>query len=204
MGLQKVSSEERIPYVILKVTYVEFETLPTSSLISNIIEYPFAPNPFTTSARRQFRFCVPDEWYRRTKSRNLRSSSSIQPSESTIRRLASLEESNEEDEGTARVRETSNVENALATKPASPRSVSQNRLSSIFDNWLRPAGNNSSAIFTPDGKSVSEPKLVQDQIMIGVPNHNEQEQAETEAFDSAGFEQMVVCLFRPSLVQSYS
>ncbi|KAJ6583786.1 hypothetical protein B0H10DRAFT_2168123 [Mycena sp. CBHHK59/15] len=138
--------------------------LPRSSLISNVVGFPFSDNALSSSAHRSFRFCVPDEWYRRSKSRNL-SSASTEPSESTIRRLASLqetEEEDEEDEGTAKLNDTVSPR-ASAAEGAS--SATQNRLSTMFDGWLRGSPvtpSRSSVVFSPDNRKsvVSEPKLV--------------------------------------------
>src|SRR5262245_26692997 len=87
---------------------LESSTLPASSSMFYILQTPFVPNPFAPSAKRGFRFCVPEEWYRRSRSRPV-ANLSFEPSQSTIRRLAALQESDEEgtdddEEGTARFR----------------------------------------------------------------------------------------------------
>lgn len=88
---------------------------------------------------------MPDEWYRRSKTRTL-SSGSLTPSEATIKRLADLQESEEEEEseegeGTAKAQVS-----VTQSPTSSPRksgdwrgSFSQARLSSMFEGWL-PSG----------------------------------------------------------------
>ena len=71
--------------------------IPFDTALSTVLEAPFQPNPIGAAASRSFRFCVPDEWYRRSKSRSV-SSTSSDVSQDTIRRLADLEESEEEDD----------------------------------------------------------------------------------------------------------
>lgn len=99
-----------------------------------------------------YRFCVPDEWYRRSRTRTL-SSGSLTPSEATIRRLADLEESEEEDEedsaegeGTAKGQAAVTQSSPTISPGNSPGSsgdwrgsFSQARLSTMFEGWL-PSG----------------------------------------------------------------
>lgn len=148
---------------------------------------------------------MPDEWYRRSKSRNV-STASSEPSESTIKRLAALQESDEEsdeDEGTAKMR-------AETGSPARPTpntvtqdwrgSISQNRFSSMFEGWLRPTSppsspNRGSAVFLPDArKSVSEPILVEPTTENGLrkANVNDANDGGLEEADEADFEEMLV------------
>ncbi|KZT71430.1 FH2-domain-containing protein [Daedalea quercina L-15889] len=144
--------------------------LPFTSAMSSILESPYTPNPFVSSpstASRSFRFCVPDEWYRRSKSRQV-STTSTEPSEDTIRRLADLEELDESDEaeGTAKQKDLAQPE-----APASPTfsmttdwraSISQNRFSSMFESWIRPTSPEIPVGATAaKEKIVSEPKLVE-------------------------------------------
>lgn len=144
--------------------------LPNSSNICNIVAFPFSPNPFSSSARRTYRLCVPDEWYRRSKSRNV-SSTSFEPSQSTIRRLAALQESDEEeeeeeDEGTAKRRGDDTVINPPSATDADSRGASRNRLSSMFDGWMispsEKSHSRSSVVLSPGNRKsiVSEPSLV--------------------------------------------
>ncbi|KAJ6515515.1 hypothetical protein C8R45DRAFT_809608 [Mycena sanguinolenta] len=165
----------------------ESSRLPRSSLIFSIIGFPFSANPLSSSAKRSFRFCVPDEWYRRSKSRGL-SSTSSEPSESTIRNLASLQEEedeeDEEGEGTAKLND-----------PAPPRSngggeAAQNRLSMMFDGWLggsRAIPNRNSVV--ENRKSVvSEPKLVPHFTGSLI---NMEPVEEDQGFDEAAFEDIM-------------
>lgn len=84
-------------------------------------------------------------------------------------------------------------------------SISQNRLSSIFDGWLRPSTptspvNRASAVFTPDNsrKSVSEPMLVEQNTghsflksdrSSWISNVEDQE----SEVDLADFDEMLAC-----------
>jgi hypothetical protein len=177
--------------------HLESSRLPKSSLIFNIVGFPFSPNPLSSSARRSFRFCVPDEWYRRSKSRS-QSSASTEPSESTIKQLASLQEAEEDDddddEGTARLNET---QSPRSNATDGQTSAAQNRLSTMFDGfWLRSspaAPSRSSAVFSPDNRKsiVSEPKLVP-HFTGGPLKENDGLDDESQDFDEAAFEAMLV------------
>lgn len=134
-----------------------------------ILEAPYTPDPYSNSGMRSFRLCVPDEWYRRSKSRSS-SATPLKPSEDTLRHLARLEESEEESEdgeGTAKMTDPLNP-TQVSSLPSSASitsisassgwrsSISQNRLSSLFESWVGP----SSAGSSPDRKTVSDPILV--------------------------------------------
>ena len=75
-----------------------------------------APSPFTIHVTRTLRLVVPDEWYRRAKTRAL-STASTEPSEATIKALQEMEENDEADsddgngEGTAKQKSTSSKAN---------------------------------------------------------------------------------------------
>jgi diaphanous 1 len=174
-------------------TISEHSRLPAPSLVHPIVLSPFCANPFSLSATRRFRFCVPDEWYRRSKSRSV-SSSSMEPSQNTIRRLAALQEEEDEEEeaeeeGTAKM-----SDGKTATPAHSPNSsadwrgtMSQNRLSSMFDGWLSSSGNRSSVVLSTEDKrkSVSEPRLVQ-QHTGGSIHHSE---SESDTGDESGLDE---------------
>ncbi|KAL5507835.1 hypothetical protein ACEPAH_5453 [Sanghuangporus vaninii] len=89
---------------------------------------------------KQYRFCVPDEWYRRPNSRV----PSISPSEATLRRLSDMEAEEGEGEGTAKQKRTAPSSPTLSTvkprsgSPDSAGTFSSKRFSSIFDGWLGP------------------------------------------------------------------
>lgn len=141
--------------------------------------------------------CVPDEWYRRSKSRNV-STASFETSDSTIRRLAALQESDEdEDEGTAKLASDSPMRPPPATNTADWRgSLSQNRLSSLFDGWLNSSpptfpDHNSTFGSPGDRKSVSEPKLVGPSAGNGIVVDNTNTEIEGD-FSEADFENMLV------------
>ncbi|KAJ7167544.1 armadillo-type protein [Mycena filopes] len=165
--------------------------LPGSSLIFNIVEFPFSANPLSSSARRSFRFCVPDEWYRRSKSRSL-SSTSTEPSEATIRQLAALEEE-DEDDGTAKVNATASPRTSNGDEATS---ASQNRLSTMFEGWLprspAAAPRRSSVVLSSENRRsiVSEPKLVP-HFTGGGLNSMDAVAEDSESFDEAAFEAML-------------
>lgn len=166
----------------------------------NFTEFPFLPNPFESTAQRNFRICVPDEWYRRTKSCNNQAATT--PSDSTTKRLADEDSSDEEGEGTARVEDRT----ASSGRPNSAKDVEQGgvviqgRLSSLFEGWTSQSStlsNRSSASFTPDNrKSVSEPRPV-DQVIYShlgrnsMPDSNTMDD-ENMDFSEKAFEEMLV------------
>jgi len=154
-------------------------------------------------AKRQFRFCVPDEWYRRSKSKGL--SPAARPSESTIRRLAALQEEQDDDgdndEGTAKIG-SPNVSPSQqnSSKTMEQRGlVTQGRLSSIFDGWLKPTSPTSSSrtsavISSQNRKSVGEPMLVDQTITFArssLPGSDANYDENGDGFESA-FEEMLV------------
>lgn len=155
------------------------------------------------SAKRQFRFCVPDEWYRRSKSKGL--SPAAGPSESTIRRLAALQEEEDgdedNDEGTAKIGKPNvSPSQQNVAKPMEQRGlVTQGRLSSIFDGWLKPTSPTSSSrasavISSQNRKSVSEPMLVNQTMNIArsSPSGADANDGENEDGFESAFEEMLV------------
>ncbi|CAK5262775.1 unnamed protein product [Mycena citricolor] len=200
LGLAKtlpIPGGGNLDYVIEEV-WEDGETkatkLPGSSIMYRIVRTPFTANPLSSSATRSFRLCVPDEWYRRSKSRSV-SGASIEPSESTIRRLASLQEQEEEDEG-----EDQEGTAKLTDTVVSPRSSSaeepapSNRLSMMFDGWLR-GGPSRDSVVVPTSAAenrksiVSEPKLVPHFTGGGLNDADPAE--EDQGFDEAAFEAML-------------
>ncbi len=159
------------------------------------------------SASRSFRICVPEEWYRRSRSRSS-SSASLAPSEDTVRRLEDLQESEDEGEegdGTAKQKDlglsTSEIEpgnSQVFTSPSDWRnSISQNRLSSIFESWIHPtATGTTNHVTSPEKKAVSEPKLVPQRPSSGpsaaVPSGTQAPQSDRDTVDSSEFEEMLV------------
>lgn len=171
----------------------ESTRLSSDASMSDVIERPTKSNPFGSSAIRSFRICIPDEWFRRSKSRSTSSaSSSYAPSEDTVRRLESLQESDEESEeegGTAKMKESSpSPSKSSFVAPNDWRSsISQSRLSSMFESWMHPT-TSADPPSTPEKKVVSEPKLVEsrsgDQIDHSTPSNGNDADSE--------FEQMLV------------
>jgi diaphanous 1 len=168
-------------------------------LAKNVVRSSFFSNPFSARARRGFRFCVPDEWYRRSKSRSI-TTGSLQPSESTIKRNAALREADDEidEEGTARFQTAaSHILSPTVAPPASPdwrSSISQARLSSLFDVWKRPVSPTSPS---PPGvshkkKVVSEPRLVEQHSGNSLLSTGDEVTEVVQTFNATYFEQMLV------------
>lgn len=180
---------------------LEFSRLPSSTLVSNVIETPFLSNPLCSSARRSFRFCIPDEWFRRPKSRPV-TSTSLESSESKVEQLADLEKSEEkdestDDEGTAKqqkVVQTPRPHNEEHNPPDWRSSLSQGRLSNLFDGLLGNPPSTSFKISAPERVNVSEPKLVEHHTgSSGAGNSSGySEESGTEEPDSMEFERMLV------------
>jgi diaphanous 1 len=125
---------------------------------------------------------------------------SLEPSESTIKAIQDMETSEEEDgDGTAKQANTSAVSDvspSSKTKSTDWRqSLSQARLSSVFESWLRPSTPTSptrtAKSSTPERMSVSEPKLL-DRTSEDVGSHTDQADVVEGDLDMADFEQMLV------------
>ena len=162
------------------------------------------PPGFAAKARRCFRFSVPDEWYRRSRPRST-SSMSLEPSESTIKAVQEMEaEEEEEESGTAKqipARPASIVSLSSPAKTSSTstewrQSLSQARLSSVFDSWLRSPTSSSpprvTKVSTPERMSVSEPKLM-GRTNGDADSQTSLDDSEEESLDTDEFEQLLVC-----------
>lgn len=178
--------------------------VPFDTAVSTVIESPFKPTPPAFSASRHLRVCVPDEWYRRSRSRS-NSTISYEPSEDTVKRLADLQESDDETDegdGTARLKSSTQTPvtpstSARFTAPSDWRnSIAQNRLSNIFDSWIHSSSpTNSTADLPPEKKTVSEPKLILRNIgesSIGQPIDVKENTTEDPDLDVQEFEEMLV------------
>lgn len=190
---------------------------------TNILQALQTPNPPSSpSAIRSFRFCVPDEWYRRSRSRNLSSASSSSGlTEDTVKQLEALQESpdeeeEEEEEGTAKSPHASrNQGNPPSSQSQNQQtwkgSVTQARLSTLFDGWLgstsAPTPSTPPTISrrqgigsSPNRMSVSGPRLVA-QHTGGTPRMDSAAAPEgagdeegDDVFDESAFDEMVVRL----------
>lgn len=175
----------------------EFLRLPNSILVSNVIGSPLTSNPFqSSSAWRSFRFCVPDEWFHRSKSHL--PAFLLVPSQSTLRHLASEDEgTSPEDEGTAKQQKFPNERR----DPDWLSSLSQSRLSRLFDGWLSTPASTSptrtNLMSASDRVNVSEPKLIEhltgDTYSLNDGDSTGESNGE-EPF-TAAFEQMLVSRF---------
>ena len=110
------------------------------------------------------------------------------PSEATIRRLAALQES--EDEGDDERDGTAKLDAKDTAKAVEQRGlVTQGRLSSVFESWLRPTSISSQIQpVSENRKSVSEPKLASESQVIRKKDVSDSTDEETD--DS--FEEMLV------------
>lgn len=136
---------------------------------------------------------MPDEWYRRSRTRTL-SSGSLTPSEATIKRLADLEESEEEDEDEPVEGEgTAKAQGAVTQSPtSSPEksgdwrgTFSQARLSTMFDGWL-PSGPTPA---TPVESSTQNKRI---SVTVSEPVPVPAEPAESDSDDLNEFEDLMV------------
>jgi diaphanous 1 len=142
-------------------------TLSQDAIFYDLFHNSGPPSTFSAKATRFFRFSVPDEWYRRSRPRST-SSMSYEPSDSTIKASQDTETSEEDGDGTAKQANTSalsDISPSSKTKSADWRqSLSQGRLSSVFEGWLRPSTPTSprtAKTSTLERMSVSEPKLME-------------------------------------------
>jgi diaphanous 1 len=177
-------------------------TLPQEALFYDLFHSFDPPSTFSAKARRSFRFSVPDEWYRRSRPRPT-SSLSLDQSESSTEASHDMGTSEEEDgDGTAKQSRASAVSD---TSPPSKvksesadwrQSLSQGRLSSVFEGWLRPSTPTSptrtARNFTPERMSVSEPKLLERTGESDASDTNNVDAVEAD-LDMSDFEQMLVC-----------
>ncbi|KAF7302007.1 Formin-like protein 6 [Mycena indigotica] len=162
LGLTKgLPGSNNLEYVLEEVwadgQTSDFTRLPSSSLMYKIVELPFSTNTLTSGATRSFRLAVPEEWYRRSKSRSV-SGASLESSTSTLKQFQSLYEEPEEDEddeddsdgeGTAKLKST--------ISPRADEVPAAQKRFSLMSYW---SAQNSGPPSPDNRKSVSEPKLV--------------------------------------------
>lgn len=226
--------------VALTLTYdhasTESSQLAPTTILSHVLDSPNPPTGFSSLATCSFRIAVPDEWYRRTRSKSRhRSSLSLTPSEHTIRALQDLTEEDEDEEatngpraqseesesetegdGTARQKDlspppsTSGAAGGKGGRPDWRSSISQNRISTMLEGWLRPSTptnephqSDATPTTPPSNRmSVSEPVLLSQngakRVVQGHGNGNgngsEASGDEEDEFDSEEFARMVVCI----------
>jgi hypothetical protein len=104
------------------------------------------------------------------------------------------EEEDEEDEGTAKLNDTVSPRSGAGDEG---NSAAQNRLSTMFDGWLRgsPAAPNRSSVVENRRSVVSEPKLVPHFTGGGLKDLNTVDE-DPQSFDEIAFEAMLVCSLR--------
>jgi diaphanous 1 len=168
--------------------------LESSAVVSQVIDEPFGPNTFPskTQVNRIIRICVPDEWYRRSKSRL--SSAALDNNDTLKASNHGGIDDDEEEGGTAK---QNNAPSVSTCKSADPRQA--NRLSSIFDSWL-PGGGVTPAppalanAVAGDRSSinVSKPVPVLEPQKTGLGVSMSDESEGDEANDAVDFERMLV------------
>ena len=139
-----------------------------------------------------YRFSVPDEWYRRSRTRTL-SSSSLTPSEATIKRLAELQESEENDEepmegeGTAKAKAATNQSSASSPPKSGDwrGTFSQTRLSNMFEGWLPSSPTSATRV-------ESSLQSRRTSVSVSEPMPMQAESAESDSDDLSEFEAMMV------------
>jgi diaphanous 1 len=134
----------------------------------------YATNPFTQKAKRTFRFCIPDEWFRRPDDRRGRDGNR------EIDNASALEDANDsEGEGTAK---------AIQQPPKGTiekDSVPQSTLSSMLTGFLRPMPPDAGALASKR-KTVSEPVLLEHRTGSSIQSSKDVD------IDSDAFEAMLV------------
>lgn len=168
--------------------------LDSSVAVSQVIDAPFGPNTFPSRTRvnRIIRICVPDEWYRRSKSRL---SSAALDNNDTLKAGNRDSAGDDEEEGGGTAKQN-NVASVSTSKSADPRQA--NRLSSIFDGWLpggvTPASPALANAVAGDRSSfnVSKPVPVLEPQKTGLGMSMSDESEGDEANDVADFERMLV------------
>jgi len=175
-------------------------TLSQDEMFYDLFHAPDRPPPFSVKARRFFQFSVPDEWYRRSRPRST-SSMSLEPSESTIKACQDIEAEEEDGDGTAKQASARAVSDGSPPSPSKTKStdwrqsLSQARLSSVFESWLRPSTPTSpprvAKTSTSERMSVSEPKLLERTNGDVGSDTNSVDAVEVD-LDTDGFEQMLV------------
>lgn len=175
--------------------------LPQDALFYDLLHSSDPPSTFSAEARRFFRFSVPDEWYRRSRPRPT-SSLSLDQSESSAEASHDMGTSEEDGDGTAKQARANALSDASppskveSESPDWRQSLSQGRLSSVFESWLRPSTPTSptrtAKNFTPERMSVSEPKLLEPTGESDASDTNNVDAVEAD-LDMGDFEQMLVC-----------
>ncbi|KAH7919532.1 hypothetical protein BV22DRAFT_1075069, partial [Leucogyrophana mollusca] len=197
LGLSKtlpIPGAGNIEYVLETKQGQRVSKIPSQSLMSRVLE---AASSETDSGSPTYHFCVPDEWYRRSKPRAL-SVTSLQPSEETIKHLKELESEEEDGEGTAKQKKSlseQHAESLAVPRPSSPdwrSSLSQSRLTNLFSSWSQTTAPAPTPAPPSNRKSVSEPTLMEQHTGGSVSmDRGNQVAEESELFDAAEFEQLL-------------
>lgn len=154
------------------------------------------PFPAKTGAKRIIRFCVPDEWYRRSKSRSL----SLTPIEGGGTFQSNSSETNSDEEtGTAKQRTKASGSSAM--RQDTTQEFRQSGRFSLFEGWgtiTSPySGATALAHASPGDRStisVSAPLAVLSPQQTGLGVSFDQELDLSEDVVSAEFERMMVSL----------
>jgi diaphanous 1 len=128
--------------------------ISSSSVLSDLIQSSLA----NSGQKPTLQFCVPEEWYLRPQALL---SSSVQPSEDTLKRFEDIQIQEDDTEGTAKQKKS--TFNAVAANASTAQSASpdwRGSLTSLFA-WQQPAPPVSLPSSSKKRKSVSDPVLVE-------------------------------------------
>lgn len=158
-----------------------------SAILSHVLETPLKASP-STGAQRHIRICVPDEWYRRAKSRSL----SLTPLESDGPQQDTSTLSEDDNEGTEKQRPKASSVQRVSQDTQQARQSSR---FSLFEGWgtitSPPASTRPlSQVLTGDRSSISVPVAVLEIQKTGLGIDTDQDALGEEAV-TAEFERMM-------------
>ena len=150
-------------------------------MLYETLAFPYAANPFTQKAKRTFRFCIPDEWFRHPDGHRRRDRNRETNNPSTIE-----DKNDSEGEGTAKA--IQHPAEAPTKGTIEEDSVPQNTLSSIFTGFLRPMSPDGTGVSSNKRKTVSEPVLLEQRTGSSIQSSKDVD------VDSDAFEAMLVSI----------
>ena len=153
--------------------------MPHDSVLYETLAFPYAANPFTLKAKRTFRFCIPDEWFRHPDGHRRRGRNTETNDASTLE-----DKADSEGEGTAKA--IQHPAEAPTKGAIEKDSVPQNTLSSIFTGFLRPMTPDGTGVSSSKRKTVSEPVLLEQRTGSSIQSSKDLD------VDSDAFEAMLV------------
>ncbi|KAG8880257.1 hypothetical protein FRB97_000969 [Tulasnella sp. 331] len=208
LGLSKSLGGANVPYVLEEVvamkTGKECKTSAVSSKLPLLTQLLKAITSLASNASisprltqrpsHTFRLVVPDDWYRRSKSRSISSSLSLADDYSSSQDIPE-DDDEEEGGGTAKAVNLATLGTPTNSGPGSPQSpskASQGRLSSIFDSWRGSIRPPTSLPLEPTNSrlSVSDPVPLMAAV-TGVAITFGKEESNEDDVEAADFERMM-------------